>query len=80
LVLLSFGGYFLGLFIYRRLNRTLTDNNKNDLRGNIFLLLQICVRNFILGSSHSFLRYLSKESAVAILACIEIFFVVLFSH
>jgi hypothetical protein len=60
----------MGLFIYKKLNRNLTDNNRNDLRGNIFLLLQICVRNFILGCSHSFLRYLSKEAVMGTLISI----------
>ena len=35
ILILSFGGYLIGLLVYRKLNRSLTDNNKNSLRGNM---------------------------------------------
>ena len=35
ILILSFGGYLIGLLVYRKLNRSLTDNNKNSFRGNM---------------------------------------------
>lgn len=57
IVMLSFGGYLVGLLMYRKLNRNLTDNNRNSMRGNMQLLFQNCMRNFLLGAAHSLLRY-----------------------
>jgi len=57
IIALSFGGYLVGLLIYRKLNSNLIDNNRNSMRGNIELLFQNCMRNFILGAAHSVLRY-----------------------
>lgn len=78
-LILSFGGYFVGLMMYRRLNRSLTDNNRNSMRGNTELLFQNCMRNFLLGVVHSLVRYAeSKHLILSFLLVLEIVFQGLF--
>ena len=78
-IILSFGGYLVGLLMYRKLNRSLTDNNRNSMRGNTELLLQNCMRNFLLGVVHSLLRYAdSKHLIISIVLIIEVVFQGLF--
>jgi hypothetical protein len=61
LLLFSLSGYIIGFTFYRKLNRYFTDNNKNILQGNSFLILQTGFRNVILGVLHSTLREDSYE-------------------
>jgi len=56
LLLFSLSGYIIGFTFYRKLNRYFTDNNRNILRGNCFLILQSGFRNVVLGVIHSILR------------------------
>jgi hypothetical protein len=56
LLLFSVCGYIISFTFYHKLNRYFSDNNKNNLSGNSFLILQNGLRNVILGVLHSMLR------------------------
>ena len=67
LLLFSICAYIVSLTFYRKLNRYFTDNNKNILQGNCFLILQSGFRNVILGVFHSILREGSYRLLMGIL-------------
>lgn len=74
-VIAAFGGTFIMRALYGRLNRHITDNNRNHLRGTIVLLLQSGIRNFVLGILHSVLRPLPYEAMLSLLLITEAIFV-----
>lgn len=55
-VLCSASLYFISYHLYARLNKHLTENNTNDLKGILMLVCQSGLKNLILGISHSILR------------------------
>jgi hypothetical protein len=70
LVITAVGGAFFLRAVYGRLNHYLTDNNRNNLRGTVMLMLQSGVRNFVLGVLHSVLRPLPYEIILSLLLCV----------
>jgi hypothetical protein len=78
LVSISVGGYLIAYSMYRKLNRHLIDNNRNNLKGTAYILLQYGFRNFILGMLHSILRPLPYKSMLLILILTEAAFFVIF--
>ena len=77
LFIFSVCGYIIGLSFYKRLNRYFTDNNKNILHGNWFLILQTGIRNMMLGVTHSLFRNGQYSVLISSLLMIEgIFFII----
>lgn len=58
MVLLSTSLYFISYLLYSRLNKHLTDNNRNDVLGISMLVCQGGLKNLTLGILHSLLRVL----------------------
>jgi hypothetical protein len=77
-VFASIGSGFVMRSAYGRLNRLLTDNNRNNIRGITIILLQSGVRNFVLGLVHSFSRALPYEKMLSLLLCFEVIFATIF--
>ena len=79
LVVVSVCGLLLSFGMYRKLNKYLVDNNRNNLKGVCFLLLQYGLKNFILGVLHSVLRPLPYTVTIAVLLSTEVIFTMLFT-
>jgi hypothetical protein len=67
LVVVSVGGFLIAYGTYRKLNKYLVDNNRNNFKGNVYILLQNGLRNLLLGMLHSILRSLPYEAMLSIL-------------
>jgi hypothetical protein len=78
LVTVSVGGFFMTFGTYCKLNRHLIDNNRNNLHGNTFILLQYGFRNLLIGILHSILRYLPYFTMLSILISVELLFLTFF--
>lgn len=78
LVIISIGGFLVAFGLYGKLNKYLVDNNKNNLKGVFFILLQYGLRNFIFGILHSILRSLPYPTMIVILLSTELLFALLF--
>ena len=79
-VSLSVCGYFVCYAVYKRLNKYLTDNNKNTISGIVFLLIQNGLRNLVLGMTHSLLRDAEYETLLWSLYSIEVVYYALFIY
>ena len=67
LVLVSVGLIFVSYAFYKKLNKHLMSNNRNNLFGQICLMLQMGIRNFMLGLLHSVLRPISYYKMLSVL-------------
>ena len=62
---------------YKELNSYLMDNNKNEIKGHVMLVVQFGIRNFYYGVFHYFTRYLEYRIGMGILIGSELIFVIL---
>ena len=53
------------------------DNNKNEIKGHVMLVVQFGIRNFYYGVFHYFIRYLEYRIGMGILIGSELIFVIL---
>ena len=76
-LMVSTGFFFMTYVVYKRLNRYFMDNNINQFKGQLMLILQFGLKNFCFGILHSSTRSLSYKLGLTIILGGELLFMLL---